>query len=214
MFETLKANTGTLVFLAILLIGVPIKIAKSVYDFYDEYVLHRRYRRIILFLENCGDANVLKEFLSTLKETEVFRISTGISTSPLRARALMKLFNMGNITSTGLKGASKYLTLEANSELKLCISKFDRIFAYYGLASSILIFLMGALLPLSILQSRPNYINIILALTTFAFIVLISRIMNEDYRAMKYAESLDLTKGEIKKSKSDTQKKKSGISPN
>lgn len=191
ILDILKEHSATLTVVMILLIGVPIRITKSIYDFHDEYILQRRYKRINTFLESCKDDGHLKLFLTVLKDAEIFRMATGIEASHKRAEALMKLYSEGHVARKKLKGLSEYLDVDDNSELIVSISKFDNFAAIYSLVAGISIFVLGFILA-GIFFLSADIMSFILGVATMLIVALLSRLILSDYRNVKNVRALNL----------------------
>ena len=63
--DILKEHSVTLVFAVMVsVVGLALKVAKSIYDFYEEYIIRRSYRRIADLSEIVKESGLHRDFLS------------------------------------------------------------------------------------------------------------------------------------------------------
>lgn len=93
-------------------------------------------------------------FLQNAMTAEIFRIISKIDTSPIRARALMEIFNRGDLSLKQLRGIAKMVHVSEGGSVDVEITFLDRCAAWLSALLSLMVILSSALY--AILLSSPG----------------------------------------------------------
>ena len=191
--DILKEHSVTLVFAVMVsVVGLALKVAKSIYDFYEEYIIRRSYRRIADLSEIVKESGLHRDFLSDLKNNEVFRVVSGIKSSPKKSKALMRLYLSGNVSLDRLQGISRYLEPSSDGGLKLSISRFEKFASLCSLVSASIIFFLGLLMATQLLFSD-NSVTSFLGMLVMLVFSFLARLMSKDFRNLRDVKKIDLS---------------------
>ena len=162
----------------IAVIGVAVKISKQVYDFYDEYVVHRYMKRIGRFEKEVDDNSVLSKYLIQQKENEIFRLTSGISTTNKKSKMLMSLYIDGGIERSRLKQIHHYLEPD-DDKVSINFTVFDHGLVLYSLLSSLYIFFYVIVITLPLMFDK-NIMHVLVGVTILIMGAISSRILSRE----------------------------------
>lgn len=125
-------NIITGITLAVSFFGVIFKTTKDGIVFYEDIFVKRYVNRLNALPESTDTESIA--YIKLLKETECFRIASGITTSPEKAIMLRKIYLLGRITRSDLKELSRYLDA-SNGKILITVGLADKVLFAYSFLS-------------------------------------------------------------------------------
>ncbi|WP_416397141.1 hypothetical protein [Allohahella sp. A8] len=176
----------------IFLIGGPIvvKLAGSNFDFYEIYVRRRYLNRIAELAEKISQGDLQLQFIDLLRDNEIFRLVSGLRTSPVKANALMLLYTSGCYSIKDLRLLAYYVDGYSDHTLSVEVKLRDKWFAGYSLASAIFIFVIGVIWAFGILLAPTSLLSILLAVSGLSLCVVVAGYLLKDFKAFRMATRL------------------------
>ena len=162
------------------LAGVAVKLAKSIFDFYEGYI-HGRKLKIIKTLQTSINNESSAQFLNILHQNEIFRLATGIKCSPQKSESLMELFQTGIISSEELKRLERFLSPSCDNIVEIKIYWPEKIAISYSFVSAAIIFSMGLLISTPFIFSDSKHAFVVSAVIIFTTSIC-ARILSKDFR--------------------------------
>jgi hypothetical protein len=126
------------------LIGVALKIIKGSIEIYEDGLV-KRYLKRLESITNGLEESATTEYIKKLKESEVFRLASGINTSPEKSKMLMNIYSLDIIANRDLKRIYGYLVPKGNL-IEVTVNYFDIFYFAYSLISAIFLFIVGLIL--------------------------------------------------------------------
>ncbi|WP_455923064.1 hypothetical protein [Pseudomonas putida] len=118
-----------------------LKLLKSSFDFHNEHVAQRKFKRLKELSAYTVEGSLPHEFLKSAAGAEIFKTTTKIDTSPNKAKALMTAHAAGNLTLADMKVVAKSIDVSASGELIVNIPLDKKISAYAGATLAALLFI-------------------------------------------------------------------------
>ncbi|MGI2130120.1 hypothetical protein ACRN93_02125 [Shewanella baltica] len=144
--EILEKNTFTFAFaLAFALIGVSIKVVTGLISFYEEVIIKRYFKRLNSLKEHVNESTRVCDYLEKLKENEVFRLASGIKSSPEKNDMLMEIYLLGLADNRELKRIKQYLK-PSGKKIHINVNWFDKLQFLYSLVAALFLIATGAIL--------------------------------------------------------------------
>ncbi|WP_332399656.1 hypothetical protein [Vibrio metschnikovii] len=97
-------------FLALSLLGFSMKLVRTMISFYEEVLIKRYFNRLNSLLEHLSEDCRTKNYISQLKENEVFRLASGIKSSPEKSKILIEIYLSGVADNRDLKRIQRFIT--------------------------------------------------------------------------------------------------------
>lgn len=165
---------------------VAIRLAKGLFDFYDDYVLKRFLKRVDDLSTKCSVDSTQSQFIDALKCAEIFRLLSGIKASPKKAESLMMLYLSGVLSIESIKMISPYIEPCPLNVINVVVSRHQKFMAYYSRIVSAFIFITGLIVASPFLFTGGLGYSLVgtAVVVLFAFF---SRVMVKDFRAYKCA---------------------------
>ncbi|WP_028870456.1 hypothetical protein [Psychromonas arctica] len=144
--EILEKNTFTFAFaLAFALIGVSIKVVTGLISFYEEVLIKRYFKRLNSLKEHVTESSEVCDYLVKLKDNEVFRLASGIKSSPEKNDMFMKLYLLGIADNRELKRIRRYLKPEGE-KIYIDVDWEDKLQFLYSLVAALFLMITGVIL--------------------------------------------------------------------
>ncbi len=126
------------------LFGVALKIIKGSIGIYED-ALVKRYLKRLESLSNRLEDSATTEYIKKLKESEIFRLASGINTSPEKSKMLMNIYSLDVVDNRDLKRIYSYLVPKGNL-VEVTVNYFDIFFFVYSFLLAISLFILGIIL--------------------------------------------------------------------
>jgi hypothetical protein len=144
--EILEKNTVTFAFaLTFALIGVSIKVVTGLISFYEEVIIKRYFKRLNSLKEHVDESSIVCDYLVKLKDNEVFRLASGIKSSPEKNDMLMGLYLIGVADNRELKRIKQYLK-PSGKKIFINVDWTDKLQFLYSLIAALFFIITGATL--------------------------------------------------------------------
>lgn len=114
------------------------KALKTLYEFHDEYLLKRRFKRLTFLKEEASGDERLSRFIDATKKELVFASAFGRSASPRLAAAIAEVHETRLFSVWELRLCRYYMRLNDEGRVKIEIGKFG-----FTLATVICLFVIG-----------------------------------------------------------------------
>ncbi|MDG9671836.1 hypothetical protein ONV78_29135 [Hahella sp. CR1] len=183
--EIVKENPVMMVLVGFcFIVGMFFKLYKDVYEFKENSFLKRKIKRLEGLSGEVVKDGLYSKFLDKLKDEEVFSISTGYITSPVKAKALINLYLEGVIPAKDIKNFGGFLEVGDNGDLCIKIGKLEFFLIYYSLASGVAAICLSLIL-LYILTDIAGVVGLYLGLLSVIVIGCIAFFLFSEYFTFK-----------------------------
>ncbi len=106
----LEKNAIVIFFITALTLGAAtIKLLRNLWEFYEDHIRSRRFKEILRLCAEAQADTISLQYLTKMKENEIFRLASGIESSLEESEMLMRLFMLGFITPSELKIIQPYV---------------------------------------------------------------------------------------------------------
>ncbi|EGR3921856.1 hypothetical protein DDN45_18045 [Vibrio cholerae] len=129
-------------FLALSLLGFSMKLVRTMISFYEEVLIKRYFNRLNSLLEHLSEDSRTKDYISQLKENEVFRLASGIKSSPEKSKILIEIYLSGVADNRDLKRIQRFIT-PLNDKVNIETGFFDKIQITYSLSAALYLLISG-----------------------------------------------------------------------
>lgn len=182
--EIISDNTITYgVGLTIALVGVAVKAVKGLIDFYEDVLIKRYFKRLNSFSEHISTESKMYRYVNLLKENEVFRLVSGIKSSPEKSNALMDIYLLGIASNDELKRVSSYFKPH-NMKVSIEVGWIEKLQFTYSLVAAIVLLFFGVLMGYSyfVLATGAEAVAGLIVMTIFMFVAMV---VGKDYRTYR-----------------------------
>ncbi|MCE2595991.1 hypothetical protein K6Y31_14355 [Motilimonas cestriensis] len=131
------------IFLMVATIGLLVKAITGLINFYEDTYIKRYLKRLNSFdASNIKDEQLCKH-LESVKEAEIFFLTSGVRTSSHSIAMLMKIHEMGLIAHHELKRVEPYLRADGE-KIRVAVTWVDKCRFIYSLTMSLLMISIGS----------------------------------------------------------------------
>lgn len=194
ILATVAGTPAILYPLIIALISILPAIYKAIWigiNLHDEIFFKRKFRKLDFLIENTTEETSIgiTEYLQRLKNTEAFRATSRLTTTPGKVVMLTWLFNNSLITNSEIKRVAYYLLpkcdkIEVNIDLG---SKINFLYSCF-ISLYLLVTALAAAASLILIRLEPQNILVMLVIAIVFF--LLSIVISHDYRTYKILQKL------------------------
>ncbi|EGR0144031.1 hypothetical protein R4536_15385 [Vibrio cholerae] len=129
-------------FLALSLLGFSIKLVRAMISFYEEVLIKRYFNRLNSLSEHLSEDSKTKDYISQLKENEVFRLASGIRSSPEKSKILIEIYLYGVADNRDLKRIQRFIK-PLNGKVNIETGFFDKLQITYSLLAMFYLLISG-----------------------------------------------------------------------
>lgn len=182
--EIIKENPLTMsIALILTLIGIIIKAVKGLIDFYEEVILKRYFNRLNSLKENVKLDSTTYNYINALQENEIFRLASGIKSSPEKNNILMEIYLLGIVSNSDLKRISRYLKPDTK-KIVVDVDWFDKLQFTYSFLAGAFLFLYGFIVAVFYFMIGEGIKMFSGVLTMFIF-TFMTVIIGRDYKTFR-----------------------------
>ena len=179
--EILEKNTFTFAFaLAFAFIGVSIKVVTGLISFYEEVIIKRYFKRLIALKEHVNDSTRVCDYLDKLKENEVFRLASGIQSSPEKNDMLMEIYLLGSADNHDLKRIKRYL-VPSGKKVHINVNWTDKLQFLYSFVAALFLIIIGAIFGGDLFVQGTG-VGFVAGLFIMALFTITAAIVGSDFR--------------------------------
>lgn len=179
--SVLEKNSVLLMIASLMaLLGILIKTVTAILSFYEDVLIKRYFKRVTSLSECFVNDSQINAYLMKLKESEVFRLASGIKVSPESANILMKIYSLGVINNNDLKTVHRFLKPSGDKVL-INVTWWDKALFLYSFVISIFVALLGLTVNIVFLINESGMRMYVGTIVMF-LCVLAVRILISDYR--------------------------------
>ncbi|NMH64913.1 hypothetical protein [Shewanella salipaludis] len=182
--EIVKENTITFgIGLTVALIGVAVRVVKGLIDFYEEVFVKRYFKRLISLNEHLDEESVSGRYLKLLKENEIFRLASGVKSTPENNNILMEIYILGVASNGELKRLSQYIRSD-NMKAAVEVDWFDKLQFTYSFFAATFLFLFGMIMGSANIVMGTG-VESIAGFFVMIMFILIAAVVGRDYRTYR-----------------------------
>lgn len=161
-------------------------------ELHDKNFVRKRLERFENMRANMPSERALSRYLDDAIDQEKFRISSGISVSPVKTEWLMSLAATGLWERAHIKAASKFLVTDKKTlAIGLKFSWLDRIGAGLSCLMGLLLLLLGTIYFL-MLHLSLGQLGFFLGAAVFCCFVIVGRLFSGDFLNYRTAKKVEL----------------------
>lgn len=141
--EDIQKNTLVFgFFLTLSLLGFSVKLVRTMISFYEEVLIKRYFNRLSSLSEHLSKDGRTKDYISQLKENEVFRLASGIKSSPEKSKILIEIYLSGVADNRDLKRIQRFIK-PLNGKVNIETDFFDKFQITYSLTAALYLLISG-----------------------------------------------------------------------
>jgi len=163
-------------------IGLAVNTAKQILSFYEDHLISRSLKRIDNLSKSIPSDSEVHTYLNSMKESEVFRLVSGINVNTNESSLLMQLHNDGYVNKSQLKKIYPYVKLDENNKVSIQIPFSQQLLIAYSFVSAIYIFLLGLTFGLPFIASDEGSKSLA-GISIVLICAFSARFLGKDFRA-------------------------------
>lgn len=141
--EYIQENPVAFVFMLTLsLVGFSIRLVGALINFYEEVLIKRYFNRLNSLSEHLPESSRTNEYISKLKENEVFRLASGIKSSPEKSNVLVEIYLSGVVDNRELKRIQRFIE-PSGDKVEIQTDFFDRFQILYSFVAALYLLVTG-----------------------------------------------------------------------
>lgn len=188
--EEILSSSKALLFAVIAIIGICIKAAKSLIEFNDDILRHRRSKYLQFVREEAGSSEAVYGLIDALRAEEAFKRIFGIHASPRLARAIKDLFDKKQFSIRELRESALYFRIDESGRIRSNSGKVG-IFIKWVVGGLLILYALLAFTIIYPLILRPSVSTVIAALLILAIFLFMSWYFGRDVRQAITADRVD-----------------------
>lgn len=158
-------------------------------DLHEQHFVRKRHKRLMEFKVSVDDAGPFAPYFNEAIQLEAFRKEFGIHTSPLKARALLKLWKSGHWERNQLSQISRYLSVHpTDNTFTIEISRLDKFGARLAMVATLGMVIFGGILWIALSLSSKTPTGYFIGMFVFLAFLLSGRLFAPGFGRYRNAQ--------------------------
>jgi len=192
-FAELSTSTTAVGGAVVAALGAVYKALKALLEFHDEYLRKRKFKHYAFLSAEVASNEQMRDFVDSVKHSDVFRATFGKPLSPNLAVAVMQLYKSGRFSLDELRASATYMRLGGGDTLTIEPGKAATfiLWASVGFLSFMVLYAGAIITSLLTLRSPTGAIAAVAVLVfTFAVATTFGRDIGNVLLARRAAKKL------------------------
>lgn len=194
MIEQLQALAASGEVAALALLGMIIaaykafRVLSNAMELHEQHFVRKRHKRLLALRESVDAKGAFARYFDEAIQLEAFRTEFGVRTSPLKARALLALWESGYWERNQLREIMRFLTVQPpHNHFTIEISKADVIVARLAMGGALLLTICGSGVWIALALTTRTVVGYFCGLLLFLAFVVAGRMFATTYGRYKSA---------------------------